>query len=98
LSREEATALVARLVQTGLFSAIEPRFQQDEDGARLEIALSENPLVRSVRVRGLSEFRTEDLLDRLLEAPGDRAVERHRRDARNARTDECPAPLPPRPW
>src|SRR6266852_5222725 len=100
LSREEAIALVARLAQTGLFSAVEPRIRTlpGEEMAELDIALTENPQVRSVQVRGLSEFRTEDVLDRLLEVPAGREIERQRREVRDARTRECPAPLPPREW
>lgn len=93
LSRDDAVVLVARLAQTGLFSAIEPRAADGE----LEIALSPNPLVRSVQVRGLSEFRTEDVVDRLLDAPGDREVERRQRELPKAR-HECLAPLPPPLW
>src|SRR5262249_43911657 len=71
ISREEAIALLARLAQSGLFSAIEPQVRAlpGEERAELVISLTENPRVRSVRVRGLSEFRTEDVLDRLLEVP-----------------------------
>ena len=100
LSREEAIALAARLAQTGLFSAVEPRIHSlpGEEMAELDIALTANPEVRSVQVRGLSEFRTEDLLDRLLEAPASREIEKRRRDVRRARAGECPAPLPPREW
>ena len=100
LSREEAIALVARLAQTGLFSAVEPRIRTlpGKERAELEIALTENPRVRSVQVRGLSEFRTEDVLDRLLEVPAGSDIDRRRREVRAARTGECPAPLPPRAW
>ena len=68
LSMEEATALAARFAQSGLFSTVEPRIRTPpgEEMAELDIALTENPQVRSVQVRGLSEFRTEDVLDRLL--------------------------------
>ena len=100
LSTEEAIALVARLAQTGLFSAVEPRVRTlpGKEMPELEIALTENPQLRSVQLRGLSEFRTEDVLDRLLEVPAGRAVERQRRELRESRTHECPAPLPPREW
>jgi len=100
LSTEEAIALVARLAQTGLFSAVEPRVRTvpGKEMAELDIALTENPQIRSVQVRGLSEFRTEDVLDRLLEVPAGREIERQRREVRDARTRECPAPLPPREW
>ncbi len=100
LSREEAIALIARLAQTGLFSAVEPRIRTlpGEEMAELDIALTENPVVRSVRVRGLSEFRTEDVLDGLLEAPAGREIETRRREVRDAGPRECPAPLPPRVW
>jgi hypothetical protein len=100
LSGEEATALAVRLSRSGLFSAVEPRLHTTagEEFAEMEIALTENPTVRSVQVRGLSEFRTEDILDRLLETPSDREIERRRSELRDARTDECPAPLPPRKW
>jgi len=100
LSREEAIALVARFAQTGLFSAVEPRIRTlpGKDMAELDIALTEHPQIRSVRVGGLSEFRTEDVLDRLLEVPTDREIERRKREVRDARPRECPAPLPPRAW
>ena len=100
LSREAAIALVARLAQTGLFSAVEPRIRPlpGEEMAELDIALTENPLVSSVQVRGLSEFRTEDVLGRLLEVPEGREIERRRGEVRDARPRECPAPLPPRVW
>jgi hypothetical protein len=95
LSKQEAIALVARLAQTGLFSAVEIRTLP---GDELEIALTEHPRLTSVQVRGLSEFRTEDILDRLLEVPADGEIEKRRREVREARTRECPAPLPPRQW
>ena len=100
ISREEAISLIARFAQTGLFSAVEPRIRPlpGDEMAELEIALTENPQVRSVQVRGLSEFRTEDILDRLLDAPADRAAERRRREVREAKPRECPAPLPLRAW
>jgi hypothetical protein len=100
LSKEEAIALVARLAQTGLFSGVEARIRTlpGEETAELDIALTENPMVRSVQVRGLSEFRTEDVLDRLLEVPARSDIDRRRREVRAARTGECPAPLPPRMW
>src|SRR5438128_4062017 len=99
LSWEEAIALVARLAQTGLFSAVEPRIRTlPGEVAALDIALTENPQIRSVQVRGLSEFRTEDILDRLLEVPSISEIETRRREVRDARTRECPAPLPPRVW
>ncbi len=100
ISREEAIALLARLAQTGLFSAIEPQVRAlpGEQKAELDIALTENPQVRSVQVRGLSEFRTEDVLDRLLEVPTNGEIEKRKRELRDARAHECPAPLPPRAW
>jgi len=100
LSREEAIALIARLAQTGLFSGVEPRVRTlpGEEIAELDIALTENPMVRSVQVRRLSEFRTEDVLERLLEVPAASDIDRRRREVRAARTGECPAPLPPRAW
>ncbi len=100
LSREKAISLLARLAQTGLFAAVEPRSRTlpGEEKAELEIALTEHPTVRSVQVRGLSEFRTEDLLERLLEVPSSREIERRLREMRDARARECPAPLPPRAW
>src|SRR5438552_10119849 len=96
-SREGATALVARFAQTGLFSAVEPKVL-GEEMPELEIALTENPTIQSVRVRGLSEFRTEDVLDQLFEVPSVREIERRRREVLDARPHECPAPLPPREW
>ncbi|MCA1826436.1 MAG: hypothetical protein ABR567_12675 [Myxococcales bacterium] len=100
ISPDEAVALVARLAQTGLFSAVEPKVRALPDGevAELDVALTENPKIASVRIRGLSEFRTEDILDRLLEAPDRREVERRWRQVHDARPRECPAPLPPRLW
>ncbi len=100
LSKEEAIALVTRLAQTGLFSAVEPRINAlpGAETKELEIALTEHPTVRSVQLRGLSEFRNDDVLDRLLEVPDNRQVERSRREIRDARTHECPAPVPPRAW
>src|SRR5205085_5808783 len=92
--------LVARVAQTGLFSAVEPRIRPlpGEQVAQLDIALTENPQVHSVQVRGLSEFRTDDVLDRLLEVPGEIEIEKRREEVRDARGRECPAPLPPRAW
>ena len=100
LTRQKATALLARLAQTGLFSAVEPRSHTlpGQEEAELEIALSEHPQIRSVQVRGLSEFRTEDVLDQLLEVPSNREIERRLEELRGARARECPAPLPPRAW
>ncbi|HTO98139.1 MAG TPA: hypothetical protein VMK66_13910 [Myxococcales bacterium] len=100
LTREEAIALLARFAQSGLFSLVEPRIRPvpAEETASLEIALTEHPTVRSVQVRGLSEFRTEDIVDRLLEVPADRAIEKRRQEVRNARPRACPAPLPSRAW
>ncbi len=100
LSREDAIALIARLAQTGLFSAVAPRLRTPagEELPELDIAVVENPRVRSVQVRGLLEFRTEDILDRLLEAPSSREVEARRKELRQVRARECPAPLPPREW
>lgn len=100
LSREEAIALAARLAQTGLFSAVEPktRAMPGRETSELEIALTENPRARAVQVRGLSEFRTEDVLERLLEAPGSREVDRQTRALRGFRDRDCPAPLAPREW
>src|SRR5438105_14434086 len=98
LSRQKAIALLSRLAQTGLFSAVEPRSHAQEAGVELEIALTEHPLVRSVQVHGLSEFRTEDVVEKLLEVPSNREIERRLREIRDARARECPAPLPPRAW
>jgi hypothetical protein len=98
LSPEQAIALVSRLAQTGLFATVEPKVTLGEETAQLEIALSENPRVTSVQMRGLSEFRTEDVLDRLLEVPDQRAIERRWQALHVARPRECPAPLPPRLW
>jgi hypothetical protein len=100
LSRKVAIALVSRLAQTGLFSAIEPRLRTLPGAERpeLDLALTENPQVRSVKVHGLSEFRTEDIVAQLLEAPTDRERERRKQQVRDARARECPAPLPPRAW
>ena len=54
--------------------------------------------MRSVQVHGLSEFRTEDVVEKLLEVPSNREIERRLREIRDARARECPAPLPPRAW
>ena len=93
LSRDEAVALLARLQSTGLFSGIALSL---DDGPTLNLELTENLRVRAVRLRGLSEFRSEDVLDRLLEIPSSWEVERSRRDIRAAEPTECPAALPPR--
>ena len=100
LTRQKATALLARLAQTGLFSAVEPRShpRPGQEKPELEIVLSEHPQIRSVQVRGLSEFRTEDVLDQLLEVPSNREIDRRLKELRGARARECPAPLPPRAW
>ena len=100
LSRSGAFALVARFARTGLFSKVEARARTggDKETPELDIALTGNPRVRSVQVRGLSEFRTEDVLDRLLEAPTSVEIEGSRRELRDAWSYECPAPLPPRGW
>ena len=100
LSKAEAGALVSRLARSGLFAAVEPRIRTipGEERAGLDIALSENPQVRSVQILGLSEFRTEDVVDRLLDIPTVREIEASRRELRDAWNDECPAPLPPRAW
>jgi hypothetical protein len=100
LSKDEAVALVARLVQSGLFSAVEPRVRQapGQEPAELEIALTEHLRVNAVRLHGLSEFRTEDVLADLLQAPEASEVERRSREVRGAKARECPAPLPPRAW
>jgi hypothetical protein len=93
LSRDGAVALLARLESTGLFSGIALSL---EDGPTLDVELTENPRVRSVRLSGLSEFRSEDVLDRLLETPSSWEIERSRRDVHAADATECPAALPPR--
>src|SRR5207248_2630510 len=93
VSREEAVALLARLATTGLFSAIALSLG---DGPAANVELTENPRLRAVRLRGLSEFRSEDVLDRLLETPSSWEVERSHRDVRAAEPTECPAALPPR--
>src|SRR3954469_22969220 len=100
LSRDKATALVARLAQSGLFSSVEPRSVAREEAEipALEIDLVENARLNAVEVRGLSEFRTEDIVERLLDAPSSREVDRRLRELRDARPGECPAPLPPRAW
>ena len=98
LSREEAVALVARLAQSGLFAAVVPRIRTGpgEEMAELDVALTENPRVRSVQLRGLFEFRSEDILDRLLEAPTSREIETRRQELHDAPARACPAPLPSR--
>src|SRR4051812_34109391 len=93
LSRAEAVALLARFESTGLFSGVALSL---EDGPTLDVELTENPRLRAVRLRGLSEFRSEDVLDRLLETPSSWEVEGSRRDTRAAEPAECPAALPPR--
>ena len=100
LSRQDAVALVARLAQTGLFASIDPRIaaMPGDEVAALDVQLTPNPRVQSVRLRGLSEFRSEDVLDRLLEAPSAREAERSRKDMGDALAHECPEPLPPRDW
>jgi hypothetical protein len=100
LSADEAIALVSRLAQTGLFARVEPLVKALPDGevAELTVALTDNPKIASVRLRGLSEFRTEDILDRLLEAPDRRQVERRWRRVHEAGPRECPEPVPPRLW
>jgi hypothetical protein len=100
LAPEEVVALLARLARTELFSAIAPAVTPgDDDGVgSLEVELVEHPSIRSVQVRGLSEFRTEDIVDRLLESPSRGEVERSRREVREALPRECPAPLPPLEW
>jgi hypothetical protein len=97
-SKDEAVALLARLVQSGVFSSVEPRVRQNQDLTELELALTENPRVQAVRLHGLSEFRTEDVLSQLLDAPEAREVERRSRELREAGPRQCPAPLPPRAW
>src|SRR4051812_32462255 len=94
IGRDEAIALLARLETSGLFAALVPAMSAD--GTTLNIELTENPRVRSVRLRGLSEFRSEDVLDRLVETPSSWEVEQSRRDVRGAESAECPAALPPR--
>ena len=73
VSRDEAVALLARLQSTGLFSGIALSL---DDGPTLNLELTENLRVRAVRLRGLSEFRSEDVLDRLLEIPSSWEVDR----------------------
>ena len=99
VSRREAAALVARLALSGLFSAVTPRLVVGADGTpELEIELKENPRLTSVHVRGLSEFRSEDIVEQLIEVPTEREVKRRQEDLQQARARECPAPLPPRSW
>ena len=110
IGRDEAIALLARLERTGLFATLVPSISAD--GNTLNVELTENPRVRSVRLRGLSEFRSEDVLDRLLETPSfversfpvmksknrreHRSAESTRRHVRGAESTECFAALPPR--
>ena len=94
LTRKDAVALIARFVQTGLFASVQPRVQGDQ----LEIALTENPQVTFVQVRGLVEFRGEDIVAQLLDVPETREIDRRRGELREARARECPAPLPQRAW
>ena len=96
LSRDQAIALVARFAQSGLFSSVEPRTGQASD--ELELVFTEQPQVFSVELRGLSEFRSEDVLDRLLDAPTASEVKRRSSELQDARASDCPAPLPPREW
>ena len=98
LSPEQGIALVSRLAQTGLFATVEPKLTVGEETSQLEIALTENPRIASVQIRGLSEFRTEDVLMRLFEVPDRRTVERRWQEVHVARPRECPAPIPPRLW
>ncbi|MFL5276146.1 MAG: hypothetical protein ACJ79T_06725 [Myxococcales bacterium] len=92
IPRDEVIALVVRLHTTGLFAAIVPSL--DSEG--IELALTENESVRTVRLRGLSEFRSEDVLDRLLETPSSWDIERSRRDRKEADAAACPEVLPSR--
>ncbi|MFL5396123.1 MAG: hypothetical protein ACJ79G_25090 [Myxococcales bacterium] len=92
IPRDEVIALVVRLHTTGLFAAIVPSL--DSEG--IELALTENESVRTVRLRGLSEFRSEDVLDRLLETPSSWDIERSRRDLKEADPAACPEALPSR--
>ncbi|HEX4384810.1 MAG TPA: hypothetical protein VH083_17755, partial [Myxococcales bacterium] len=94
LSRKEAIALAARFVQSGLFAAVEPQVQDE----LLTISLTEHPQVSFVRVSGLQEFRSDDILAQLLDVPTVREAESRKRTLNEARARECPAPLPQRSW
>jgi hypothetical protein len=94
LSRKEAIALVARFVQSGLFVSVAPRL----DGETLTLSLTEHPQVSFVQVRGLQEFRADDIVSQLLDVPTKWEGESRKRDLLEARARECPAPLPPSSW
>jgi hypothetical protein len=93
LSRREAVALIGRLALSGLFAQVAP---QVGPGGELQIALADNPRVSSVRVTGLSEFRTEDVVDALL--PPSAPPSGNQVMMREARSRDCPAPVPPAAW
>lgn len=97
LLRSGAVALVSRLAQSGLFASVEAaiRTLPGEEAVELDIALADQPRVTSAQIRGLSEFRSEDVLDRLLQSPSVQQAEERRQELRDARPRDCPAPLPP---
>lgn len=90
LSLDEALVLVAQLRTSGLFAALEPGVGPGSaGGAALDLRLVEHATVRAIRVRGLQEEPTEEILARLVDAPSEREVVRSRepepREERNVR-------------
>ncbi|HVE87736.1 MAG TPA: hypothetical protein VND93_32990 [Myxococcales bacterium] len=91
ISAEQASALVARLIASGLFSAVTPTLDVVGDAAVLDVTLAEHPVVSRIVIEGLTEVRAEEVLEAILDgAP----KEKRSRAAKSP----CGPPLPPRGW
>lgn len=112
LSLEQATLLLTRLSQTGLFSKLTPTLRVDpNDGAILDVAVIEQPTITRIVLNGLTESDPAEFLAVMFNAPG---LSHHKGkdgdDDDNDKDDEdedehhvevtgrCLPPTPPRAW
>lgn len=72
---EQVATIVARLLQTGLFSQVRPTLElATQDGAKvahIKIRLTQYPFLRKIEFRGLEEVESDYLLSELLTLPTD---------------------------
>ena len=98
ISSEHASALVARLGESGLFASVTPTLDVVGDAAVLDVALVEHPVVSRIVIEGLTEVRAEEILEAILdEAPVESSERQERKEKKDRKRPArgCPVRPPP---